>query len=74
MTCLVVGCLPEAIASLCRRQISINELTVEAFQKGDRRLVRKLFAIDPMIQDPATAVKLADEYLELYRDYLPTFR
>jgi len=71
---LVVGDLPEAIAALCRQQISINELTVQAFREGDRRLVHQLFAIDPMIQDPAAAVKLADEYLELYRDYLPTFQ
>jgi alpha-galactosidase len=70
---LNVGCLPEAIAELCRRQISINELTVEAFRKGDRRLVHQLFALDPMIQDPAVAVKLAGEYLELYEGYLPTF-
>ena len=72
-TGLVVGDLPEAIAALCRRQISINELTAEAFRKGDRRLVHQLFAIDPMIQDPLVAVKLADEYLALYKDYLPTF-
>jgi alpha-galactosidase len=68
-----VGPLPEAIAELCRRQITINELTVEAFQRGDRRLVHQLFALDPMIQDPAVAVKLADEYLALYREYLPAF-
>jgi alpha-galactosidase len=70
---LNVGCLPEAIAALCRRQISINELTVEAFQRGDRRVVHQLFALDPMIQDPAAAVKLAEEYLELYQAYLPAF-
>jgi alpha-galactosidase len=70
---LVVGELPESIAELCRRQISINELTVEAFQKGDRRLVHQLFAIDPMIQDPQAAVNLADAYLKLYKDYLPSF-
>jgi alpha-galactosidase len=68
-----VGPLPEVIAELCRRQITINELTVEAFQRGDRRLVHQLFALDPMIQDPAVAVKLADEYLALYREYLPAF-
>jgi hypothetical protein len=30
-------------------------------------------AVDPMIQDPAAAVKMAEEYLEMYKDYLPTF-
>jgi alpha-galactosidase len=72
-TGLVVGTLPEAIAALCRRQISINELTVQALEKGDRRLVYELFSIDPMIQDPAVAVELADDYLRLYKDYLPAF-
>jgi alpha-galactosidase len=71
---LAVGSLPDAIAELCRRQITINELTVEAFQKGDRRLVHQLFAIDPMIQDPDVATDMAEAYLHLYMDYLPTFK
>jgi alpha-galactosidase len=70
---VVVGDLPEPIAELCRRQIAINELTVRAFLKRDRKLVYQLFAIDPMIQDPDVAIQLADEYLELNMKYIPQF-
>jgi alpha-galactosidase len=69
-----VGVLPEAIASICRTQLTIAELNVEAFVKRDRNLVHQLFSIDPMIQDPEVAVRLADAYLETYKDSLPEFR
>jgi alpha-galactosidase len=70
---LHVGELPEPIAALCRTQLTIDELNVEAFVKRDRSLVRQLFSIDPMIQDPEVAVRLAEAYLEAYRDSLPEF-
>jgi alpha-galactosidase len=69
-----VGNLPEAIAALCRTQISINELNVQAFVQGDRNLVYQLFSIDPMIRDLRIAADLADAYIETYRDILPMFR
>ncbi len=72
-TGVAAGNLPEPIAELCRRQIVINELTVEAFHSGDRNCIYQLFAIDPMIQDPDTALALADAYLKLYAGYLPQF-
>ena len=72
-TGVVVGELPEPIAEFCRRQITINEMTVQAFLKRERKLVYQLFAIDPMIQDPEVAIRLADEYLELNKNYIPEF-
>jgi alpha-galactosidase len=68
-----VGNLPEAIAALCRTQISINDLNVQAFVRGDRNLVYQLFSIDPMIHDLRVATRLADAYIETYRDILPMF-
>lgn len=59
-----VGELPVAIAALCRTQLAIDELNVEAFVRGDRSLVYQMFSIDPMIQDPDVAIRLADEYIE----------
>jgi alpha-galactosidase len=64
-----VGRLPEPIAALCRTQLTIADLNVRAFVTRDRSLVHQLLAIDPMIRDMDTAVKLGDEYIELYRDY-----
>jgi alpha-galactosidase len=70
---LHVGALPESIAALCRTQLTIDELTVEAFVSGDRGLVRQLFSIDPMIQDIDVAIRLADRVLEQNIGYLPQF-
>ncbi len=64
-----VGRLPEPIAALCRTQLTIADLNVSAFVTGDRDLVYQLLAIDPMVRDLDTAVRLADEYIELYGDY-----
>lgn len=71
---LVVGALPEAVAALCRTQLTINELNIEAYVRGDRNLVYQMFSIDPMIQDPDVAIRLADAYIDANRDYLPTFQ
>jgi alpha-galactosidase len=68
-----VGSLPEPIAELCRRQIVINNLLVDAFSTGSRDLVYQMFAIDPMIQDLDVAKSLADELIEANKDHLPVF-
>jgi alpha-galactosidase len=68
-----VGNLPEPIAELCRRQITINEMLVEAFTTGSRDLVYQMFAIDPMIQDLRVAKQLADELIEANKEHLPAF-
>jgi alpha-galactosidase len=64
-----VGSLPEPIAALCRTQLTIADLNVRAFVTADRELVHQLLAIDPMVRDLDAAVGLADQYIELYRDY-----
>ena len=59
-----MGDLPEPIAALCRRQITINELSARAAVEGDRHLALQALALDPMIDDPEIAEKLLDDYLE----------
>jgi alpha-galactosidase len=73
VTGLSMGELPTVMAELCRRQLLINDLTIEAVVKGDARLVRELIALDPMVSELVTAHALADEYLKANRTYLPTF-
>lgn len=68
-----VGKLPEPIAELCRRQITINDLLIEAFTTGSRDLVYQMFAIDPMINDLHIARLLADDLIAANKDYLPAF-
>jgi alpha-galactosidase len=64
-----VGSLPESIAALCRTQLTIADLNVRAFMSGDRDLVHQLLAVDPMVRDLDVAIKLADDYIDLYSDY-----
>ncbi|MFX0061430.1 MAG: hypothetical protein ACFFC7_04525 [Candidatus Hermodarchaeota archaeon] len=68
-----MGPLPEAIAALCRREISIAKLMTKASIEGDRTAALQAFALDPMVNDLDLAEKLLDEYLEAHKNYLPQF-
>lgn len=64
------GPLPEPIAELCRRQVTINELCVAGLCEGDRHKLVQAIALDPMIDDPALPERLVDAYLESSASYL----
>ncbi len=68
-----VGSLPEGIAELCRREITVSRLGVDAAVHGDRQAARQCLALDPVITDLDVAQKILDDYLETYRPYLPQF-
>ncbi len=70
---LAVGNLPEPVAELCRRQITVAELAVEAAVKGDRNIALQALLLDPMIDDPSMARLMLDEYIEKGKKYLPQF-
>ncbi len=71
---VAVGALPETIAFLCRRQILVAELAVDAAVTGDRQLALQALALDPMIDDLQVARDLLDDYLTAFKSYLPQFR
>jgi len=68
-----MGNLPEAIAALCNREISIAKLMTLSAIKGDRNAAIKAFALDPMVNDIDVAEKLVDDYLSAHRKYLPQY-
>lgn len=68
-----VGKLPEPIAELCRRQITIAEMVVEASVKGDRDIALQALTLDPIIDDLGVARSLLEDYLKEEREYLPQF-
>lgn len=68
-----VGQLPGPVAELCRRQITVAEMVVEAAVKGDRELALQALILDPMIDDPEVARNLLGEYLEAEKDYVPQY-
>jgi alpha-galactosidase len=68
-----VGALPEGIAVLCRRQMELASLSVDAAVRGDRDLALEALALDPLTPSLAAARAVRDELLEAHRAYLPQF-
>jgi alpha-galactosidase len=68
-----VGPLPEPIAELCRREITVGRLCVDAAVHGDRKAALQCLLLDPVITDLDAAQQILDDYLETYREHLPQF-
>ena len=69
-----VGPLPEPIAALCRTQITVASLAVDAAVTGSKELALQALLVDPMVNDIDQARALLHEMLEVQRDYLPQFQ
>jgi alpha-galactosidase len=68
-----VGPLPEPIAELCRREIGVVRLCVDAAVHGDRKAALQCLLLDPVVTDLDVAEQILDDYLETYREHLPQF-
>jgi len=65
--------LPEGIAELCRRELALSSITVDACVRGDRQLALQALLLDPMINDIDTAKAILDDFLVTFAQYLPQF-
>jgi alpha-galactosidase len=68
-----MGALPEPIAELLRREITVAQLCVDASVEGSREKALQCLLLDPVITDIDTAKKILDDYLTSYKEYLPQF-
>ncbi len=68
-----VGALPEPVAELCRREIAVGQLCVDAAVTGDRQAALQCLLLDPVISDLDVARQILDDYLTTYREHLPQF-
>jgi alpha-galactosidase len=68
-----VAALPRGIAELCRREITVSQLCVDAAVHGDRQAALQCLLLDPVISDLDTAQQILDDYLLTYREQLPQF-
>jgi len=68
-----VGPLPEGLAALCRTQISIQLLLLEAYRKRSKKLLLQALLLDPIVDSVRRAEQMLDYMLELQKDYLPQF-
>jgi alpha-galactosidase len=65
--------LPEGIAALCRRELELSSLVVEAGVSGDRQLALQALLLDPMVTDIDTARAILGDFLKEFAEYLPQF-
>ena len=65
--------LPEPIAELCRRELNLSSMYVDAAYHGDRKLALQAMLMDPMVTDIDTARQTLDDLLEINKEYLPQF-
>lgn len=70
---VAMGTLPEGVAELLRREITVGQLCVNAAVRGDRHLALQSLLLDPVITDLDIARQILDDYLTAYREYLPQF-
>ncbi|MFM8322027.1 MAG: hypothetical protein ACKOC5_14030 [Chloroflexota bacterium] len=70
---VAAGPLPEPVAELCRREIAVTRLCVDAAVHGDRQAALQCLLLDPVISDLDVASQILDDYLVAYRKYLPQF-
>lgn len=68
-----VGALPEPVAELCRREITVGQLCVDAAVEGSREKALQCLLLDPVITDIDIARKVLEDYLTTYKEYLPQF-
>lgn len=66
-----VGALPEAVAALCRLQMSIQELIVMAYAQRSRDLLLQAMLLEPTVDDTRRAAQMIAEMLRLQAAYLP---
>jgi alpha-galactosidase len=70
---LSMGSLPEPVAELCRRELTVVRLCVDAAVRGDRQAALQCLLLDPVITDLDVARQILEDYLTAYRPYLSQF-
>lgn len=68
-----VGSLPEPVAELCRRELMIAQLGIDAVVEGSYEKALQCLLLDPVIVDMDTARNVLDDYLKTYKEHLPQF-
>lgn len=68
-----VGPLPEFVAALCRLQMSIQQLLLEAYIEKSRAKLIQALLLEPTVTSYKGAIAMVNEILERQKDVLPDF-
>jgi alpha-galactosidase len=69
-----MGALPEPIAELCRRELTIAQLCVDSAVEGSYEKALHCLLLDPVITDMHAARSILDDYLKTYKEHLPQYK
>jgi alpha-galactosidase len=70
---LRMGALPPMIAELCRREVELVELVVDAAVQGNRELALQALCLDPTVDDIDVARAVLNDYLDVHKEHLHQF-
>ncbi|MBM3474659.1 MAG: alpha-glucosidase/alpha-galactosidase [Armatimonadetes bacterium] len=68
-----VAPLPEAVSALCRLQLSIQELLVEAYARGSKDALLQALLLEPVVDDTRHARGMMEELLRLQEGCVAEF-
>jgi alpha-galactosidase/6-phospho-beta-glucosidase family protein len=68
-----VGKLPEPVAEILHREVTVAQLCVDAAVGGSRQKALQCLLLDPVVNDFELARQILDDYLISYKEYLPQF-
>jgi len=71
---IAVGPIPEGIAGICRLQISIQNLLVDAYQERSKRLLLQALLLEPVVDDVDRAEEMMEVMIKAQGPYLPEMR
>jgi alpha-galactosidase/6-phospho-beta-glucosidase family protein len=70
---VAVGPMPEAVATIVRHELSIQDLAVEAAMQGSRDLALRALLVDPVVNSARAAEAFLEDVLRAHRPWLPRF-
>jgi alpha-galactosidase len=66
--------LPRPITEICRREVELASLVIDAAVSGDRDWALQALLMDPMINDIDRAKAILADFLTAFAEWLPQFR
>ena len=69
-----VGALPPGPLEICRRQVALHEMIVQAANEGSHSLAEQVLCLDPYVHSITQARAIWKDYYETYKEDLTDFR
>ena len=69
-----VGALPPGPLEICRRQVALHEMIVQAANEGSHSLAEQALCLDPYVHSITQARAIWKDFYETYKEDLTDFR